>query len=475
MHPALQRMTINLSAEGRTRVLSVSKICTKYLQDVERRTGNSYAEHCHDVAAVLAEVTTDPSLLIVALVHDIEVHVHGHALLKKITLSSQERKLVSDMHDLRRLHIDENTKDLDRVMEAFASDPRLLWLRMAHRLNDVRNIKAFPKALQKKIGRETLHMYAAIAGRLSLHAWRHEMEDICFHIVQPEAAAALQKQFTIYETNDRRCLSHVRELLLGELSKQGIKADISGRTKSLYSTYRKMIVKGRRFEELTDRLAVRVLVDRLDDCYRALGIVHSVLHPIPGKLKDYIGAPKENGYRSIHTVVYPLPGVSEYPVEIQIRTHDMHRECEYGSSRHADYKHSLYTFNAPQTQVDLFQNFFILRESARTPEQFERALRNYFDDSRIAIFDAKNNLYHFSVPVAAIDVACHFAAKRSQYLKGVRINGRSAPPEALLKDGDTVEPEFGRQMLVKQAWLKACRKTTTKRLLKKLLVSNVSS
>lgn len=469
----LQQMLSKLPAEGRERVLRVSRLCDTYLKDVRRRNGDNYAEHCHSVASVLTEITEDPSLITVALIHDIQVHPKGQEILDTIQLSADERRLVNDMHELRRLHIDEKTKDLDRVMEAFASDPRLLWLRMAHRLNDVRQINTFSKKLQKQIGLETLHMYAAIAGRLSLHAWRHEMEDVCFHVVQPDIAASLEHQFSLHHVNDERCLTHVRGLLLRNLRKNGITADITYRTKALYSTYRKMVVKRYRFHELADRLAVRVLVGTLDDCYRALGIIHNALHPIPGKLKDYIGAPKENGYRSIHTVVYPIPGTTEYPVEIQIRTHDMHRECEYGSAHHADYKHSLYAFNGREAHVDLFSNLFMLREAARTPDQFERALRNYFDESRITVFDSKNNLYHFPLPIAALDVVCHLAGDRSKYLRGIRINGRSAPPDALLKDGDTIEPQFGRRVLLKPAWLKACRKAATKRLLKKLLEETV--
>lgn len=469
MHRTLLHAVSKLPSAGKKRVLEVSRLCTAYLQKIPRRNGDNYAEHCHSVASALTEITMDPSLITVALIHDIQIHPQGDEILRTLQLSPDEQHLVTEMHELRRLNIDEKTKDLDRVMAAFASDPRLLWLRMAHRLNDVRQIRTFSKKLQKQIGQETLHIYAAIAGRLSLHAWRHEIEDICFHVVQPEIAASLEKQFSLHQANDERCLTHVRSLLLRQLRKHNIKVDVTCRTKALYSTYRKMVVKHYLFYELADRFAVRVLVDTYDDCYRALGIIHSALHPIPGKLKDYIGAPKENGYRSIHTVVYPIAGMTEYPVEIQIRTQDMHRECEYGSAHHADYKHSLYAFNGREAHVDLFSNLFMLREAARSPDQFERALRNYFDESRITVFDRKNNLYHFSAPVAALDVVCHLAGGRSKYVRDIRINGRSAPPDALMKDGDTIEATFGRHVLLNPGWIKACRKTSTKRLLKKLL------
>lgn len=465
MHVPQTRALQKLPEKQRAALSEVADFSLRHLCDIRRRTGETYADHCAEVAAVLGEVTDDSSILRVALLHDLALHPDAKSLLSVAPLSDPERELVTKMSELRRLHIDAETRDLDTVLQAFASDHRLLPLRMAHRLNDIRHMDRFEPRILKAIAHETLHMYAAIAGRLSMHTWRHEMEDACFRYLQPVPATALEKQFKMHEKNDQQCLEHVRALLLKELENHGIKADISCRTKTLYSSYTKMVVKERQFLELTDRLAVRIIVEDLDACYRTLGIVHACLHPIPGKLKDYIGAPKENGYRSIHTIVYPLPGVSEYPVEIQIRSVDMHRECEYGSARHSDYKHCLYGFQSRLARVDLFSNLAILRESARNPEQFGKLLRTYFRDKQIALFDPQDNLYHLPSPVSALDFACHTAGRHVRYLKDIRVNGRAAPLDARLNDGDTVECRFTTKPTMRTHWSSACLQNSSKKLL----------
>lgn len=466
-HRDLRSIVEGLPKEHQGKLERISAFSAEHLSGVSRRSGETYADHCHEVARLLREIHASPSLIGVALLHDLPVHPDGSALMHEAPVSDDDRQLIIGMHTLRRLKLDEFTKDIDTALKAFASDPRLFPLRMAHRLNDVRNMPRFAPALQKCIGHETLHMYSAIAGRLGMHSWRHEMEDACFRLLRPDAAQALQQQFDIHAANDARCLRHIRDFLLEKMKQAGIKADISYRTKSLYSTYQKMIVKERRFEELTDRLAVRIIVGTTEECYRTLGIVHTTFHPIPGKLKDYIGAPKENDYRSIHTVVFPLPGVTEYPVEIQIRSKAMHEDCEYGSARHSDYKHALHAFRDKLARVDLVRNLLILRQSAKSPAQFETAMRTYFDEKRIALFDPDNNLYHLPSSVTALDFACHTEGKRCRFLKQLRINGRTAPLESPLHDGDTIECRFGRTRTVSKTWLGACRQRSSKTLIGK--------
>lgn len=427
-----------------------------HLSDIERRSGESYAEHGCRVATVLSENSTDVSLLKVAVLHDILVHKDGPALLSASPLSKSERELLVQMHGLRRLHIDESTKDLDTVISAFMEDTRLLPLRMAHRLNDVRHLSLFLPTLRKKIAKETLHMYTAIAGRLGMHAWRYEMEDECFPIVQPKACANLRSRFENVAELDQACLEHTKEFLAKNLRNEGIDSHMDFRVKGLYSTYRKMVIKKRRFEDLTDRLAVRIVVPEIMDCYRTLAVVHACMHPIPGKLKDYIGAPKENGYQSIHTVVYPLPGVTEQPMEIQIRSEDMHQICEHGHASHAEYKTLMYALNARSARVNLFRNLQNLHEEARSPQQFQKAMRKYFREDHIAIFDGQDNLYHFKQPVSAMDFVCTVHSNRCDKLKEIRINGRKMPISSRLHDGDIVEVKFTKEKTIQADWAHAC-------------------
>ncbi len=452
-----------------SRLRAVSVYARKHLGSLKRRSGETYAKNGEEVAETLLEVVRDASLAAIALLHDLPLLQDGERILLNAPLTDDERVLVHRMHSLRGLSIDLIKQDLDLVINSFMQEPKLLPLRMAHRLTDIRHLQRFSKAAQRKIGRETLHMYAPLAGRLGMHAWRHEMEDVCFHLLQPDAAKNLEDEFALHEKNDRICLEHVQNFLEKKLQAAGIRSSMSARTKSLYSTYRKMIVKRRRLDELTDRLALRILVPTMDDCYRTLGIVHSSLRPMPGKLKDYIGAPKENGYRSIHTVIYPLPGVTEYPMEIQIRTLDMHEECEFGPARHADYKKFTYVLGSAIARVDLFRNLQSLKQHTRSPGQFETALRTYFREDHLALFDHRNNLYHLKKPLTALDFVCSVSPGRVQYLKDIRINGRLRPIDTLLHDGDAIEPAFTKTSQCTKEWLKACRHSEARALCASLL------
>ena len=441
----------------------------RFLGEIKRRTGEDYAAHGREVALTLRESLQDPSLLAIALLHDLLVHPDGEELLAQSPLSDEERRIVREMHELRRLHIDANTEDLDTALGVFTQDTRLLPLRMAHRLNDIRHFDRFPKKLKKQIAHESLHMYTAIAGRLGMHVWRYEMEDRCFALLQPKMTAHLQQRFTEAEKLDQACLSQTMAFLSKALKKNGIQCALQQRIKGIYSTYRKMTIKRRRFEELTDRIAVRIIVPDTDACYRALGVVHGAMHPMPGKLKDYIGAPKENNYRSIHTVVYPLPGVSEQPIEIQIRTQEMHQICEFGAAAHGEYKDALYAMQNGHSRVNLFRNLLNLRSEARSPKQFEAALRKYFSEDHLAVFDHKNNLCHLRKPAAVLDFVCYAFPKRIRFLKEVRVNGRKVALDAPLRDGDIVEPVFGKQSMAKKEWLMACRHTAMRKYLRQVL------
>lgn len=466
MEAQLKQLWNDMKKADQRAIREAGIFCIEHLSAIKRRSGESYAHHCIEVATVLREASNDVSMLKVALLHDVCVHPDAKELLSLAPLTENEKRLVEQMHSLRRLHINENTQDLDTVIDAFMEQPELLPLRMAHRLNDVRHIHRFKKSLRKQIASETLHMYSAIAGRLGMQRWRVELEDHSFPIVQKNIAARLRQRFAEYAKIDNACLAHTRKFLEEQLQEHKVNARVTTRLKSLYSTYRKMVIRERQFEDLTDRLAVRVIVKSKADCYKALGIVHAVMHPMPGKLKDYIGAPKENGYCSIHTVVYPLPGVTEQPIEVQIRTEEMHRLCEYGPASHGEYKHSMYALKTKMARVNLFRNLQSIREEVRSPKQFEEALRKYFRDDHIAVFDSENNLYHIKQPASALDLACHVYPKRVGKLRQVKVNGRKRAIETLLNDGDTIEYTFGRMHSARNAWIEACKHKASQKLMR---------
>ena len=459
IYPKLFR---GLSYEDGIQLEEVLEFAFKHLSGIIRRSGENYAEHGLNVSATLSEITGDVSLLKAAVLHDFFLHKDAEILIKKAPMTEDEITLARDMHELRGLIIDSRTKDLDKVINSFIHDERLFPLRMAHRLSDVRRLQKFNLRFRKQIAKETLHMYTAIASRLGMHSWRYEMEDICFKELHPTIAADLEQKFLKLKAIDHSCLRQTQVFLSKKLSEGNIKCCIDGRIKSLYSTYRKMVIKNREFEELTDRLALRIIVDDAMDCYRVLGVVHAFMHPIPGKLKDYIGAPKENSYQSIHTVVYPLAGVTEQPIEIQIRTHVMDDICENGPAAHGDYKHHRYAVTTSLGKVSLFKNLAHLRQQAPSPRQFEKTLRHYFNGDQIVVFDRDDNLYHLKKPATVLDFVVHAFPAKCRRTKEVRINGRKTTLDAPLKDGDVVSARFGRKLMVDQHWVNYCKHELTR-------------
>ncbi len=449
-----------------TLLQSAEVFAREHIENIRRGSGESYAEHGREVASVLSEITDDASLFRVATVHDILEHPDGEKLLNQALLTDDERSLVRQMYRLRRRHIDENTDDLDLVIDAFLEDPRVMFLRMAHRMNDIRHLDRFRRDRRRELAHETLHMYSAISGHLGFHRWRWQMEDICFQELQPRTFRSLQKQFRASESVDHTCLEHTRLFLIGKLQESGLTATIDWRIKGIYSTYRKMVLKQRTFFDLTDRLALRILLPTVDDCYRALGIVHAAMHPVPAKLKDYIGLPKANGYRSIHTAVYPLAGVTELPIEIQIRTHDMHRECEGGVAAHGTYKNVHYALSTKTARVNLFRNREHLRSFSETPADFERALRTSFSDEDMLIFDDKDQCYHIHPPATALDFACTTLKLDPRIVEAVRINGRALSLSTVLRDGDTVRVITGKVTMSREQLIRSCHHIQSRKLIR---------
>ena len=442
----------------------------EHFSDMGRRSGEDYATHSMEVAQTLLEAVPDPKLQLIALMHDLLLHPNGEELLKKAPLTPKEKELIPKLDSLRRLHIDVSTEDLDHVIQVFTADSRLFLIRMAHRLNDVRNLNRFSQPLQKAMAEETLYMYTALAGRLGLHKWRYEMEDICFKFLFPKESQNLTKHFEEYKKSDELCLKHAKSFLETTFKKQGIHSEIVFRIKNLYSTYRKMALKKRKFQDLTDRLALRVLVKSREDCYRVLGVVHERMQPIPGKIKDYIGSPKENGYQSIHTVVYPLPGVFERPIEIQIRTHEMDTECKYGLAAHHSYKKEMYSARKDVSlQKSLFRSLELLKAETREPKEFAQALRSYFRGGKIIVFNDLEQMFHLPLKSTALDFACITIPDKLVYIQYVKVNGRKHWLDTVLQDGDMIEFSFSESCNLESSWMKCVYTRMAKKNLKELL------
>src|SRR5437016_6167789 len=304
-----------------------------------RASGDPYFSHPLEVAAILTDLKLDDATIAAALLHDtiedtpttraeidqlfgpdIGALVEGLTKLKKLDLVTREAK---------------QAENLRKLLLAIAVDVRVLLIKLADRLHNMRTINHVPPETRRRIAEETLDIYAPLAGRMGMHEMREELEDLAFRELNPEAYRVVSQRLVALAERNRDLVSEIEQQLARKLADRGIAAIVSGREKRCYSIWRKMERKSVGFEQLSDIVGFRIIVERVEDCYQALGAVHSTWPAVPGRFKDYASTPKQNDYRSIHTTVI---GPGNQRVELQIRTREMHEIAEYGIAAHALYK-----------------------------------------------------------------------------------------------------------------------------------------
>ena len=307
--------------------------------DQRRKSGEDFITHPVEVAKICAGLRLDTETLCAALLHDTVEDTS--ASLDEVAelfgdpvsqLVDGVTKLTGITFQSRDEHQAENYR---KMMVAMASDVRVILIKLADRLHNMRTLGSLPKQKQLEKARETLEIYAPLAHRLGIHAIKWELEDLAFQCLHPRKYEEIKKLVAQQRTERETYVSDAGDFLAGELKKVGIEAQISGRAKHFYSIYSKMSKKGREFNEIYDLTAMRVIVDSVKDCYGAIGIVHSIWKPLPGRFKDFVATPRLNLYQALHTTVI---GPEGRPLEIQIRTPDMHETAEYGIAAHVIYK-----------------------------------------------------------------------------------------------------------------------------------------
>src|SRR6266853_3332730 len=304
-----------------------------------RLSGEEYVNHPMEVAAILADLELDAATLAAALLHDTVEDTPLTEEEVKQEFGPEVARLVDGVTKLGRISLrtdqQQQAENIRKMMVAMAEDLRVVLIKLADRLHNMRTLDPLPEVKRRKISRETLDIYAPLAHRLGIGQIKWELEDLASRNLEPEAYEDVVKRIA-RKRNDRESLvSDLREILARELEKVGILAEITGRPKHIYSVWQKMTRENKDFSEIYDLSAIRVHVESVRDCYGVLGVVHSLWKPVPGRFKDYIAMPKSNGYQSLHTTVITHTGE---PIEIQIRTHEMHRIAEFGVAAHWTYK-----------------------------------------------------------------------------------------------------------------------------------------
>jgi guanosine-3',5'-bis(diphosphate) 3'-pyrophosphohydrolase len=408
--------------------------------DQRRRSGEDFITHPVEVAKICAGLRLDTETLCAALLHDTvedtsasldEVNelfgdavaglVDGVTKLTEITFQSRDE------------HQAENYR---KMMVAMATDVRVILIKLADRLHNMRTISALPKQKQLDKARETLEIYAPLAHRLGIHAIKWELEDLAFQRLHPRKYEEIKTLVSQQRTERERYVEDAGRFLRRELRKVGIEAEISGRAKHFYSIYSKMTKKGREFNEIYDLTAMRVIVGSVKDCYGAIGIIHSLWKPLPGRFKDFVATPKLNLYQALHTTVI---GPEGRPLEIQIRTPDMHELAEYGIAAHVLYKEGSRAKGDSEREKMMWLRQLLDAEGEQDPTEFLESLKVDLFEDEVFVFTPKGEVMNLSAGSTPLDFAYAVHTDVGHRCVGAKVNGKIVPLHYQLKSGDIVE------------------------------------
>ncbi len=429
------------------------QVAERWHRGQKRKSGDPYITHPLAVTTILAELGMDPATLMAGLLHDtVEDTEYGLDTLRK-DFGDQVALLVDGVTKLDKVKFGEaaQAETVRKMVVAMAKDPRVLVIKLADRLHNMRTMRYLKREKQEKKARETLEIYAPLAHRLGMNTIKWELEDLAFAILYPKMYDEIVRLVAERAPKRDEYLAIVTDEVQSDLRAARIKATVTGRPKHYYSVYQKMIVRGRDFAEIYDLVGIRVLVDTVRDCYAALGTVHARWNPVPGRFKDYIAMPKFNMYQSLHTTVI---GPNGKPVELQIRTFDMHRRAEYGIAAHWKYKQeavagaSKVRTDVPKAagkDKDAINDMAWLRQlldwqkETEDPSEFLESLRFDLSRNEVFVFTPKGDVIALPAGATPVDFAYAVHTEVGHRTIGARVNGRLVPLESTLDNGDLVE------------------------------------
>ena len=404
-----------------------------------RKSGDPYITHPLAVAAILAELGMDTTTLQAALLHD-TLEDSGYSLESlKTDFGAEVGHLVNGVTKLDKVKYGDaaEAETIRKMIVAMASDPRVLVIKLADRLHNMRTLRFLPPQKQERIARQTLEVLAPLAHRLGMNTVKWELEDLAFATLYPKRYDEIVRLVAERAPSRDTYIAHVTDNVSTDLRATRIKATVTGRPKHYYSIYQKMIVRGRDFTDIYDLVGIRVLVDTVRDCYAALGVVHSTWQPVPGRFKDYIAMPKFNMYQSLHTTVI---GPEGKPVELQIRTLAMHRTAEYGIAAHWKYKEDKDTpIAAPGDDLMWLRQLLDWQRETQEPGEFLDSLRYDLGSREVFVFTPKGDVISLPSGSTPVDFAYAVHTEVGHHCIGARVNGRLVSLESQLENGDTVE------------------------------------
>ena len=422
-----------------------------------RRSGEAYISHPLSVAGILADLHLDLDTIATGLLHDTVEDT-------KATLEDIRREFGDTIASLvdgvtkisqikfRNAH-EKQGENMRKMIVAMGKDVRVVLVKLADRLHNMRTLNHMPYEKQSRIALETLEIYCPLAGRMGIMSLKVELEDLCFRYYRPDMFYELSQKVKKTENEKQRYIEDIRQQIQNLLfQKMGARYDVFGRSKHLWSIYRKMQVRNIDYEQVYDVLAFRVIVDSVSDCYEVLGHIHSIWKPIPGRFKDFIAMPKANNYQSLHTTVV-VPGGER--IEIQIRTKEMHLIAERGIAAHWKYKErGVNTTDTTAQQANWLRELVAWHQQVRTPEEFLDTVKTDLFETEIYVFTPNGDVKELPEGSTPVDFAFAVHTELGNQCVGARINGKMVPLKHKLSNGDTVEVMTSKTQMPSKDWLK---------------------
>ncbi len=444
----------------------------------KRQSGEPYINHCVAVASILAEMRMPAEVVAAGLLHDTvedttikleDLHkkfgdavanlVDGVTKLESLPrVSHTDKDKNKDKKDGERHSADQDSRRkrqstieaMRKTFLAMNDDVRVVLIKLADRLHNMRTLGFTPPEKQKRIAQETLDIYAPLASRLGIWQTKWELEDLSFRYVNPEKYKEIAEQLADRRSTREEQITEIVEKLQHLLTQAGIKVEINGRPKHIYSIYKKMVAKGKTFEMVRDVRGVRLIVPDLPSCYAALGIIHNHWRPIPGEFDDYIAAPKDNFYQSLHTAVIYDDGK---PLEVQIRTPEMHQNSEYGIAAHWRYKEGTRRDQKYEQHVLWLRSMMEWRSDVQDAQEFVDSMKSDVFEDRVYIFTPKGDIYDLPAGSTPIDFAYHVHTDIGHRCRGAKVDGKLVTLDYVLKTGQQVEILISKQGGPSRDWL----------------------
>ena len=417
-----------------------------------RRSGEPYVQHPVTVASIVARLGLDEPSVSAALLHDVVEDTPATLDEVRARFGSEIAMLVDGVTKVGRIRLrsvqQQQVENYRKMLLATARDVRVLLIKLADRLHNVRTLGVLPVAKRRRIAEETLHIYAPLAHRLGIHWMKQELEDLAFAHLDPDTYHQIAEELQRRAPRLRHLRERTERVLTEALARHGLSARVEGRLKHVYGIHEKMQRKHVDFDGIYDLVAFRVIVHEVLDCYRALGVVHALYRPIPGRFKDYIALPKPNGYQSLHTVVI---GPGQQRIEIQIRTEDMHRTAEEGIAAHWAYKEGKRGDEGPR--FGWLRRMLDFVQSGEQPEEALENLRLDLFVQEVYVFSRDGDLFALPRGATVLDFAYAVHTEVGHHAVSARVNGEESPLDRVLRNGDQVEIITSPDQTPSRSWL----------------------